>query len=88
MNEHADDEVIHVNKKKIITASFIFTAMFSSAWAANEKTKRSYIDPDFNNESKTEISETEEPFYLSNRDKRMLEKFKPRQYIRIVNVNK
>ncbi|MDQ0857661.1 hypothetical protein [Bacillus sp. V2I10] len=77
-----------MNKKKIITASIIFTAMFSSAWAANEKTKRSYIDPDFNNGSKAEMTETEEPFYLSNKDKRMLEKFKPREYIRIVNVNK
>ncbi|MDR0139993.1 hypothetical protein RFW18_19725 [Metabacillus idriensis] len=77
-----------MNKKKIITASFIFTAMFSSAWAANEKTKRTYIDPDSLSESKAEMSETEEPFYLSNEEKRMLEKFKPREYIRIVNVNK
>ncbi|MGM0922410.1 MAG: hypothetical protein ACQEWW_14555 [Bacillota bacterium] len=77
-----------MNKKKIITASFIFTAMFTSAWAANEKTKRTYIDPDSFNESTAEMSETEEPFYLSNEEKRMLEKFKPREYIRIVNVNK
>ncbi|MCM3597772.1 hypothetical protein M4D55_18545 [Metabacillus idriensis] len=77
-----------MNKKKIITASFIFTAMFTSAWAANEKTKRTYIDPDSLSGCKAEISETEEPFYLSNEEKRMLEKFKPREYIRIVNVNK
>ncbi|MGG4488393.1 hypothetical protein [Metabacillus idriensis] len=77
-----------MNKKKIITATFIFTAMFSSAWAANENTKRTYIDPDSLSESKAEIPEREEPFYLSNEEKRMLEKFKPREYIRIVNVNK
>lgn len=74
-----------MNTRKIITASVLFSAMFSSAWFANEKTKRTYIDPGSYDQSKEEWMETEDPFYLSNKEKRMLEKFKSREYIRIVN---
>jgi hypothetical protein len=84
-NEHPENEVIQMNTKKIITAFALFSAMFSSAWYANEKTKRTYINPDAYDQSRDESRETEDPFYLSYEEIRMLEKFKPREYIRIVN---
>lgn len=74
-----------MNTRKIITASFLFSAMFGSAWFVNEKTKRTYIEPGSYDQSIEKSMKNEDPFYLSNEEKRMLEKFKPREYIRIVN---
>lgn len=68
-----------MDTKKILAAFVLFSAMFSSAWFVNEKTKRTYIESGSYDQSK------EDPFYMSNEEKRLLEKFKPREYIRIVN---
>ncbi|MGP1908594.1 hypothetical protein ACTSEZ_10490 [Metabacillus sp. JX24] len=72
-------------KKKIITAAALFSVLFAAAWAANESAEQPYYNPGYQSESDSEWSEKQEPFYLSNEEKWMLEKFKPREYIRIVN---
>ncbi|MFC0271009.1 hypothetical protein ACFFIX_06045 [Metabacillus herbersteinensis] len=74
-----------MHTKKIITAGCIFTALFSSAWYTNEKVKREYVDQVTFDTPLTEITNAETPVDFLTDDRYVLEKFKPREYVRVVS---
>lgn len=73
-----------MRKWKIFIAGSLFLTMFSSAWLMNEKMKREYVET-IPIENKTiNISTSETPIDLLTKDALMFERFKPREYVRVV----
>lgn len=74
-----------MQKWKIFIAGSLFLTMFSSAWLMNEKMKREYVETiPIENKTINNISTSETPIDLLTKDALMFERFKPREYVRVV----
>lgn len=74
-----------MHTKKIITAGCIFSALFSSAWYTNEKVKREYVESITFDDRLIQLTNAETPVNFLTDDRYVLEKFKPREYVRVVS---
>jgi hypothetical protein len=68
----------------ILVAGCIFSSMFGSAWYMNEKIKRDYVDSSTFEESIFQLTNTETPIGFLTKEANLFEKFKPREYVRVV----
>jgi hypothetical protein len=73
-----------MKKMNIFVAGCIFSSMFGSAWYMNEKIKRDYVDSTSFEESILHLTNTETPIGFLTEEANVFEKFKPREYVRVV----
>ncbi|MBO1510807.1 hypothetical protein [Metabacillus bambusae] len=73
-----------MKKMKILVAGCMFSSMFGSAWYMNEKVKRDYVDSTNFEESILQLTDTETPIGFLTKEANVFEKFKPREYVRVV----
>ena len=69
-----------MHKMRIFIAGCVFSSLFTSAWFVNEKLKREYVEQIVFEESIIELTNTETSIVEIN----VFEKFRPREYVRVV----
>jgi hypothetical protein len=69
---------------KLLVAGCVFSSMFGSAWFINEKIKREYVEPIAFEDSSIKLTNSETPVDFLNEEANVFEKFKPREYVRVV----
>lgn len=69
---------------KFLVAGCVFSSMFSSAWYVNEKIKREYAEPITVDETTIQLTNVETPVNFLTEEANVIEKFKPREYVRVV----
>jgi hypothetical protein len=69
---------------KVLVATCLFLSMFSSAWLINEKIKREYFTSRLSENSMIQLFTGLTPIDLLTEDTNVFEKFKPREYVRVV----
>ncbi|MGM7722588.1 hypothetical protein [Metabacillus sp. Hm71] len=74
-----------MQKMKLLVAGCLFSCMFGSGWFLNEKIKREYVDSIIEGESTIQLINTEAEVEFLLQEEKVFEKFKPREYVRIVN---
>lgn len=73
-----------MNKNKAIITGCLFSSLFASAWYLNEKIKRDYVEPNVYQEEKIQLTNFEESVEKMTEEMNVFEKFKPREYVRVV----
>ncbi|MDQ0229787.1 hypothetical protein [Metabacillus malikii] len=73
-------------KRKILVAGCVFSAMFGGAWYMDGKVNREYVEPLGLEEPDVQLLNTklESPVELVTEEMKAIEKFKPREYVRVV----
>jgi hypothetical protein len=77
-------EVIYLQKLKLFVAGSLFLAIFCSAWLMNEKIKREYVESIPIEYKSINLSTEEAPIDLLTNNSLVFERFKPREYVRVV----
>jgi len=73
-------------KRKILVAGCLFLSMFCSAWYFDAKLNRYYVDPEELQGPATQLlnNETTIPSEMVVEEVKAIEKFKPREYVRVI----
>jgi tRNA(His) 5'-end guanylyltransferase len=74
-----------MHKMKILAAGCVFSSIFSSAWYINEKIKREYVETISFDNSSIQLTNSETPIEFLNEEANVFEKFRPREYVRVVS---
>lgn len=74
-----------MHKMKILAAVCVFSSIFSSAWYINEKIKREYVETITFDNSSIQLTNSETPIEVLNEEANVFEKFRPREYVRVVS---
>ncbi|PGT89284.1 MULTISPECIES: hypothetical protein [Bacillaceae] len=73
-----------MHKTKIFVAGCLFSSLFSSAWYINERVKREYVETISFEDSVIQLTNTETPIESLTEEANVFEKFRPREYVRVV----
>lgn len=73
-----------MHKTKIFVAGCLFSSLFSGAWYVNEKVKREYVETVSFDDSAIRLTNTETPIEKLTEEENVFEKFRPREYVRVV----
>ncbi|KKI89967.1 hypothetical protein WQ54_22775 [Bacillus sp. SA1-12] len=73
-----------MQKVKLLIAGCLFSCMFGIAWNINEKMKREYVDTTIEEDLWIQLTNTETSVDFFIQQENVFEKFKPREYVRVV----
>lgn len=74
-----------MHKMKILAAGCVFLSIFSGAWYINEKIKREYVETITFENSLIQLTNSETPIEFITEESNVFEKFRPREYVRVVS---